>query len=230
MDMTSEPQKRCPLKEEDCSIQTEVRRLRQECKRLQKLTRIDALTGFYNFGYLTTALEGEMERTRRSGLYTSLIMLDLDHFKKLNDTYGHEVGNKALKWVCNILRSNLRRIDVPCRYGGEEFTIILPGIRLSQAVRATERLRIDIDNKPIPVGEGKIKITASFGVDTYEGKKEIPVGDFIKRADNYLLEAKENGRNQVCYNRKKIEDEMTEVTSKERESLLFYSSHTRSSE
>lgn len=161
-----------------------------------------------------------MERTRRTGLSTGFIMIDLDHFKRLNDTFGHEEGNKALKWFSDILRNNLRRIDIPCRYGGEEFAIILPGIRLSQAVQAAERLRAGLKDSPIQLNDKTINISASFGVDTYASTEDISVEAFIKRADSLLFQAKSKGRNRVCYDKQKITVVPTEVTTEEKD-LLF---------
>jgi diguanylate cyclase (GGDEF)-like protein len=150
-----------------------------------------------------------------------LIMLDLDHFKLINDNFGHENGNKALKLVSGTIRDNIRRIDIPCRYGGEEFAIILPGIRLKQAIRAAERLRVSMENNPLLINGELIRLTASFGVDSYESDENIPGKGFIERTDEFLLEAKQNGRNRVCHHEGKAVEEMTEVTNKERESLMF---------
>ncbi len=221
MDPASNSKEGCPLKGKGCPVTDEIRRLKEECKRLQVLTQVDTLTGLYNFNYLQTALEDEMERTRRNGLPTSLIMLDLDHFKRVNDRYGHEAGNRALQWLSNLLRVNLRRIDIACRYGGEEFALILPGIRLSQAVNVAERLRVGLEGSPAEIDGEFLRVTASFGVDEYRGREDISVEGFIKRVDYNLLEAKAKGRNQVCYDKGKVSEEATEVTIAERESLFL---------
>ncbi len=209
----------CPIEETQCPYFQELEQLRLECKRLKELTRIDSLTGFYNFRYLIDALEGEMERTRRTGLSTGLIMIDLDHFKRINDTYGHETGNEVLKWCAEVWRNRIRRIDIPCRYGGEEFTIILPGTRLPQAVKAAERMRKALVESPLRVGSGLIKITASFGVDVYTPREYLSASEFIKRADRHLLDAKQNGRNQVCHPAKREEPLPTEITQEEKAAL-----------
>ena len=218
MDRFSEPQEACPLANKECPLVHEIRRLKQECERLQELSQIDTLTGFFNFYYLLNVLEGEMERARRTGLSTSLLMIDMDHFKQINDSFGHECGNKALRWATKIWRENIRRIDIPCRYGGEEFAVILPGIHLSHAVRTAERLRLLLANSHINLNGELVKLTASFGVDVYRGEN-LSVKAFIERTDHFLLKAKKAGRNCVCH--KEISIPSTEITEEERKALLI---------
>ena len=218
----------CPAHQGQCPFWDELEQLRIECERLRKLTRVDSLTGFYNFRHLLEALEGEMERTRRTGLSTGLIMIDLDHFKYINDTFGHETGNLALRWCAEVWRKRIRRIDIPCRYGGEEFTIILPGTRLPQAVRAAERMRAALAESPLQTGRQAIPITASFGVDVYTAREYLSASEFIKRADRYLMDAKQNGRNQVCYPTKKEEPTPTQITQEEKAALSLSSSPSKS--
>ncbi|MBW1799942.1 MAG: GGDEF domain-containing protein [Deltaproteobacteria bacterium] len=219
MDQKQEIKTRCPLNIDECPVSDEIRRLQEECDRLRELSQIDALTGYFNYRYLLNALEGEMERTRRTALPTGLIMVDLDNFKQVNDHYGHETGNIALKWCTKIWRSKIRRIDVPCRYGGEEFAFILPGTPLPQTVQAAERLRSGLENETLEFEQHKIKLTASFGVEAYNGKGKMSVKAFIRRADRSLLEAKTGGRNRVCYEEIEHREPSTEITEKEREAL-----------
>ena len=220
MDQLLDLQEKCPSNNQECPVFDEVRRLREECKRLQELTQVDTLTGLFNFRYLMIALEGEMERTRRTGLSTGLIMGDLDHFKRINDTHGHECGNEALQWIGKIWHEKLRRIDMACRYGGEEFVVILPGTRLPQAIRAAERLRFALENSPVKLNGKRVRLTASFGVDAYRGRKKLAVETFIKKTDHFLLEAKARGRNRVCYDENKITVAMEGLTHDEREALF----------
>jgi diguanylate cyclase (GGDEF)-like protein len=220
LDQPLDLQEKCPSHNQECPVFDEVRHLREECKRLQELTQVDTLTGLFNFRYLMMALEGEMERTRRTGLSTGLIMSDLDHFKRINDTYGHECGNKALQWIGNIWHEKLRRIDMACRYGGEEFVVILPGTRLPQAIRAAERLRFALQSSPVKLNGKLVRLTASFGVDAYRGRKKLTVETFIKQTDHFLLEAKARGRNRVCYDDNKITVAMEGLTPDEREALF----------
>jgi diguanylate cyclase (GGDEF)-like protein len=147
-------------------------------------------------------------------------MIDLDNFKRLNDDYGHEAGNKALQWSSSLWRSNIRRIDLPCRYGGEEFSIILPGSRLIQSVRAAERLRTALAGAPLQLSEETVNLTASFGVDACGEREDLSVEEFIKRTDQHLLEAKSKGRNRVCFDESKVRAVSTEVVAEERKALI----------
>jgi diguanylate cyclase (GGDEF)-like protein len=210
----------CPLGAQDCPICDKARQLQEECDRLQELVHTDHLTGFFNRRHLMKALDQEMERTRRTGLPTSLIMLDLDYFKKINDTYGHHAGDEALRWSTGLWRASLRRIDIPCRYGGEEFAIILPGTRLNTAVRVARRLQDMLQNSPLVIQGQEVTLTVSLGVAAYKPQEELTVRAFIKRADHYLLEAKIKGRNQVCYQRAEPDKETAEVSVDERSALF----------
>jgi len=209
----------CPFGAEDCPLCAEVQRLQSECERLRELSHTDPLTGLFNRRYLMAALDQERERTRRTGLPTSLIMIDLDHFKRINDTYGHQAGDEALKWTSQVWRKTLRRIDILCRYGGEEFAVILPGTRLTAAVRAAKRLQTALEKSPVTLLGRSVALTASFGVDTYLHTEELTSRAFIKRTDRYLLEAKIKGRNQVCCRKPEKARQTMEVTVDERAAL-----------
>jgi diguanylate cyclase (GGDEF)-like protein len=210
----------CPFGAAECPVWAETQRLQDECERLRELTHTDPLTGLFNRRYLKTALDQEMERTRRSGLPTSLIMIDLDYFKRVNDTYGHQAGDEALKWASRVWRQNLRRIDIPCRYGGEEFTVILPGTRLQAALRAAKRLQNALVKSPVQLPGIKIHLTASFGVDAFTARDDLTVRGFLKRADRYLFEAKVQGRNQICSQQPEATKRTPEVTIDERSALF----------
>ncbi len=219
MESNPQVQLECPLNKNDCPIITALGRSRSECLKLRELSRTDPLTGFFNFRHLTEALGSEMERTCRTGLPTSLIMIDLDYFKRINDTYGHEVGNDVLCWASNIFHENIRRIDIPCRFGGEEFAIILPGTPLKGAVHVAERLRTALQEKTFSVNASVLNLSASFGVDVYTGRTESNVKEFIHQTDQLLLEAKHNGRNRTCFHISKTLPVSSEVSKEERNAL-----------
>jgi len=208
----------CPYGEKACPILLELKSLKKQCKILEKLVSTDPLTGLYNFRHFIEALEQEMERSRRTGQPTSLIMIDLDFFKRINDKYGHQAGNKALKYASDLWKKNTRKIDVTCRYGGEEFAIILPSTSITRAIQIAERLRKKLERAAIPIDGQRIKLTASFGVDTYSPREALTPDSFIKRTDKYLLEAKKRGRNMVCFNRELIKVK-TGVTKEEKLAL-----------
>lgn len=210
----------CPYDHLDCPLPPDFVRLQAEHEKLRDLVSVDELTGYFNFRFLKSALEGEMERTRRTGLSTGLIMVDLDHFKQVNDTYGHENGNIALQSATRVWKTHIRKIDIPCRYGGEEFVIILPNTKIHDAIRAAERLRMELAAAVIEMNSESVRLTASFGVDEFREGDDLTAEAFIHRADMYLLDAKQEGRNRVCYDRRKVARPATEVTAEERASLF----------
>jgi len=210
----------CPVKAPDCSWLEELESLRQENQLLSEHAHVDNLTGLYNQRYFTSSIQIEMERTRRTGKPTSLIMLDLDRFKKLNDTWGHENGNKALKQTADLLHDSMRQLDIVCRYGGEEFIIILPATHLRQAVMVAERIRSSLDATPLVIDDQSIEVTASFGVDSLHASELMSAADFVHSADSYLYKAKEAGRNQVCHPDFDSDEGRTEVSDDERKALF----------
>ena len=197
----------CPAGDDKCTNLSEVKRLQEEIKQLAALVRTDELTRLFNFRYFNQALSLEMERTRRSGQPTCLIMLDLDHFKSINDAYGHEAGNMVLGHVSGLIRKTVRRLDIPCRYGGEEFTIILPDTSLRQGVRFANRLRLIIENSPAKTSDALLGIEASFGVDVYMKGDQLTEKEFVEKVDSYLYLAKQEGRNRVCHNKLNEDDD-----------------------
>lgn len=189
----------CPAGDDKCTNLSEVKRLQEEIKQLAALVRKDELTRLFNFRYFNQALSLEMERTRRSGQPTCLIMLDLDHFKAVNDAYGHEAGNAVLRHISSLIKKTVRRLDIPCRYGGEEFTIILPDTTLQQGVRFANRLRLIIENSPAKTSDALLGIEASFGVDVYTKGDQLTEKEFVEKVDSFLYLAKQEGRNKVCH-------------------------------
>ncbi len=213
----------CPLGVQDCPVRSTVEELQEECRRLTELSHTDPLTGLFNLRYLREAMDQEMERTRRTGLATGLIMIDLDHFKLVNDIHGHQCGNEALRWTARTLRRNIRRLDIPCRYGGEEFAIVLPATRLPHAIRLAERLRLAVMDSPLHYEGIWVPLRASFGVDIYRPREpgSVTVEDFIRRTDEFLLQAKTLGRNRVCCRQGDGSRPATETTAQERAALFI---------
>ncbi|NKB33622.1 MAG: diguanylate cyclase [Pseudomonadales bacterium] len=206
----------CPAGDDNCTNLEEVQRLREEVKQLAAMVRTDELTGLFNYRYFAQALSLEMERTRRSGQPTCLIMCDLDHFKSINDVHGHEVGNVVLSHIASLIRKTIRRLDIPCRYGGEEFALILPDTTLRQGVRFANRLRLIVENSPVKASDLVLGIEASFGVDIYSRGNQLTEKEFVDKVDGFLYEAKQGGRNKVCH---ADYDKEEGVSSDEKEAL-----------
>jgi two-component system cell cycle response regulator len=156
----------------------------------------DDLTGLFNRGAITEVLRRELEHASRDGTPTSLILADVDHFKQVNDVYGHGTGDAVLRELARILQASIRTYDVAGRFGGEEFLIVVPGCELSRAVQVAERLRRAVERQPIGTAEGALPITISFGVACSDGL-EIEQAALIEAADMALYRAKRGGRNRV---------------------------------
>ncbi|MBX2807681.1 MAG: GGDEF domain-containing protein [Cellvibrionaceae bacterium] len=186
---------------EHCPLETEVDRLRAEVKRLADMVSTDTLTGLYNYRYFSTVIERELERCQRTTQPTVLIMADADHFKKVNDQWGHEVGNQALKLIAQAIGHNIRKLDIACRYGGEEFAIILPSTSIATAVQVSERIRAAVEATPLITDDNEtaITLTISLGISVYYGKVDDSAHKLIARADSELYRAKQEGRNRVAY-------------------------------
>jgi diguanylate cyclase (GGDEF)-like protein len=167
-----------------------------EVEEVSKRARTDALTGLANRRHFDEQLRRVAAETDRFGGTCSLILLDLDHFKEVNDRYGHDGGDAALKHVAQVLSDGVRTVDLCARYGGEEIVILLPQTSADGAVELAERLRHTIESRPASAGDQRIPVTASFGVATYP--TPVPYGDWlVLAADKALYESKAAGRNCV---------------------------------
>lgn len=140
-------------------------------------------------------LETEMSRTRRGFGGLTICMLDIDHFKRVNDTFGHTVGDTVLAEFAKLLMDGLREYDIVCRYGGEEFLAILPGTNLETAKQVVERIRENVASNTVEDNGVSVSVTVSIGVAEYQ--VDETVDEFVNRADRKLYEAKESGRNCV---------------------------------
>ncbi|MBI5367304.1 MAG: diguanylate cyclase [Planctomycetes bacterium] len=175
-----------------------VQNLETQTQLLTKLAAVDHLTGVYNRRSMFEALEVEMSRSRRSGRALSFVMLDIDHFKRLNDEHGHPVGDQVLREFAARAREAVRPTDLVCRYGGEEFAVILPETEATQAEAAGERVRQAIGGWPFAVAGRQIPVTVSVGLASVAATYSGDLARVIARADKALYEAKQSGRNRVC--------------------------------
>ncbi len=160
---------------------------------------MDSLTELWNHGYFQYLLQTELERTKATGAPLSLIMLDIDDFKIYNDMLGHQAGDKILKELATLLKNQSRKMDYVCRYGGEEFTIILPMTEKKEAFLIAERLRMDIEKHAFSHGEilPNKKLTASLGLSSFTGDGHVPP-ELITASDKALYRAKHKGKNNTC--------------------------------
>ena len=164
---------------------------------IYKMTIVDGLTGVNNKRFLLETLEREIPRARRHERPLTLVMMDIDHFKNINDTYGHLAGDYVLKEQAQLVKSRLRPDDVLGRYGGEEFAILLPETALEGGVAIAEELRSMIQDHAFSFEQEKIQVTMSMGLAQLEDGWDVP--SFIKQADERLYAAKREGRNRVCF-------------------------------
>jgi two-component system cell cycle response regulator len=172
--------------------------LRDNVQNSIEMAITDALTGLHNRRYMESHLGTLAEQASSRGKPLALMMLDIDFFKSINDKYGHDAGDDVLREFAVRVRKSIRGIDLACRYGGEEFVIVMPETDLHVAGVVAERLRRSIAGEPFAVNKGttRIEVTISIGLSTLELKGE-PVGDVLKRADIALYRAKNDGRNRV---------------------------------
>jgi len=165
--------------------------------RIQELTVTDDVTSLYNSRHLHEMLAIEFERSRRYRLAFSVIFFDLDHFKKVNDQYGHLRGSKLLKEVGELVRSKLRTVDIPTRYGGDEFVIILPQTSKAQALRVTRRLRQALNDRVFLTSDGlNVRLTASFGVANFP-EDTLHKDNVLRLADEAMYRVKESTRDGI---------------------------------
>ena len=195
-----------PIDTEELSarVRTQIRRkrytdfLRQKLDSSMEMAVTDALTGLHNRRYMTGQLQALVGRAAQGGAQVAALVLDIDHFKSVNDSFGHDAGDEVLVEFAVRLATNVRAVDLPCRMGGEEFVVVMPGASLEDAGRVAERIRRDVASAPFRVMGGKeqITITISIGVAATAGDGDTPEG-LLKRADEGVYEAKAAGRNKV---------------------------------
>jgi diguanylate cyclase (GGDEF)-like protein len=181
-------------------LQARDTKLRKALDELRTQAVTDSLTELYNRRYFWDELGRELIAARRKGLVFSLILMDIDYFKNVNDTWGHEAGDLVLKACADLLRSSIRGSDIAVRYGGEEFAMLLPETTAEVAEERVETLRREIEAMEVPYGSAAIRITASFGIAQYDGVTR-DAASLMRSVDEALYEAKQSGRNRVIVHR-----------------------------
>jgi two-component system cell cycle response regulator len=187
-------------------VNTQVRRsryaerLRLNVQATIEMAVTDALTGLHNRRYMETHLSQLVEHSVNRGKPLSLLSIDVDFFKAVNDTYGHEVGDRVLQEIAQRIRECVRNVDMACRVGGEEFIVILPSTDKAIAGKIGERIRKSVASSRLDVGlpDGGLKVSVSIGVTTLDGPQD-KVDDILRRADQALYKAKRDGRNRVVF-------------------------------
>ena len=180
------------LRDNEC-INRELLKLQQQ---LQEQAIRDPLTGLYNRRYLDGALDAELVKASQAGTSVALIMADLDRFKLVNDTHGHPVGDAVLRAFAELLRRHMRSHDICCRFGGEEFLLVFPGMRFDLARTRAEAIRSALAAAPLRLEGIMLPVTASFGVASFP-EHGVAANVVIKSADHALYQAKQAGRNRV---------------------------------
>jgi diguanylate cyclase (GGDEF)-like protein len=167
-------------------------------RELAEKNTLDALSGLYNRRYYDQKILAEFRRSKRNLTPLSLVLIDIDHFKTINDTYGHLAGDQCIVWIAEKIKQSLKRsTDMSFRYGGEEFCLILPNTDSEGAIILAENLKAAINMNPFLYQKVDIQLTASFGVTTYQQQKGILPEHIFAASDKALYSAKHNGRNQV---------------------------------
>jgi diguanylate cyclase (GGDEF)-like protein len=173
-------------------------RLTELNRKLQQLAHTDDATGLFNKRRLIEQLEAEIARSRRYGDILSCLMLDIDHFKQINDTLGHQAGDEVLRQIGGLLRCSVRVTDLVARYGGEEFTILLPKTGHAGAWRAAEKLRHSVEAHTFVASQLDIRLTVSIGIASYTRFDNLDPHQVLLAADTALYRAKGEGRNRTC--------------------------------
>jgi diguanylate cyclase (GGDEF)-like protein len=165
---------------------------------LNKLSITDELTKLYNRRYLIEAVQQEINKIKRYDYILSCLMLDIDFYKNVNDKFGHASGDIALEKLAELVKKNIRVIDIPCRYGGDEIMVILPFTNFDGAYDAGERLRKKIEEYNFGSNDTPVKFTISLGLVCLDSKDEVNVDSLFRVLDKQLYKAKDSGRNKLC--------------------------------
>lgn len=169
-----------------------------ENSRLYQMATVDRMTRLYVHHFFLERLEEEIKRSQRYAAPLALLMCDIDHFKKFNDTYGHQQGDSILRELGMLFKKCLRKMDIPARYGGEEFAVVLPETSLVNAKKVASRIRRDVESYNFTGQESSLHVTISIGVAEFGPDRDKSKAELISRADKALYAAKKNGRNRVA--------------------------------
>jgi len=180
--------------------------LEESNKRLKELSITDGLTGLYNHRYLMEMLKSECARSARYNRSLGFLMLDIDHFKQVNDNHGHLCGDVILKSIGQIIKNEVRSTDLVARYGGEEIAVVMNEVKLDAALKVAEKLRQRIENNNFKYKKKSLNITVSIGVAIYPGEENQSFEQLLNAADHALYRAKKEGRNKVCYHKADIQN------------------------
>jgi len=188
------------LQEQLTNVESANAELLRRNSALSEISARDALTGLYNRWYVMEKIDSEMNRSLRHRSPVSLIMLDIDHFKRVNDSFGHSAGDRVLRSVGQVLRDSCRVYDVAGRYGGEEFCVVLPETKVGNTSVVAERIRERLAASRFEIGSDSVVVTASIGIagiDSIESEAAVSPSMLIDRADQALYSAKHHGRSRV---------------------------------
>ncbi|MFH1135672.1 MAG: GGDEF domain-containing protein [Pseudomonadota bacterium] len=206
-----------PLSNDAVTILQSLKAIVLENRKLKELSVTDTLTGLYNRRFFLERLQVELERVRRTEKPCGLIMFDLDKFKQVNDVQGHQAGDELLRRVGGLIKQSVRAVDLPVRYGGDEFAVILPDAGSRAAFKMAERIRTNLIKDPLISTAG---VTGSFGLASHYHHSVESLEDMVQRADQALYHSKSRGGNQTYLFEQDME-KPTEVTVFERDELYF---------
>ena len=180
------------------TVKERTKELRRQNRQLERISIEDPLTEIYNRRYFFDLAAKEVERAKRYGNHLSVVIIDADHFKKMNDAYGHLIGDQILKNLATLCRDNIRSLDIIARYGGEEFVILMPEANQEDAFNTAERLRKLVAETSMVSGGLKVMMTISLGIASWDNRnRELDFDALLARADQALYQSKEMGRNRV---------------------------------
>lgn len=191
-----------PVSKSEDKLRKQIEALEKENNHLKSLLLTDELTGLYNKRFFYIQLEVETSRARRTGQPCTLMMMDVDNFKLVNDTLGHDAGDQFLIQIGDIIKNDLRVTDFACRFGGDEFSAIMPASGINDSFTIAKRIQSSVAKLASTLhSDIKEHLSASFGLATYEAHAPISVADFFRQSDLELYHAKKMGKNQISCDR-----------------------------